>query len=133
MAQKNTQIEKRTYFIHQKEGHHWKILIRKDENSRIYEVVHRKGWQDGGEVEIFSLLPPATVGDEPLLHIRIYTKAIENDKVAPRLNPSISIQSHLPLFTYTEPEKQRMRIQLMCLLSVDGRRLKITPIIEPEE
>jgi hypothetical protein len=132
MPQKTMQVEKRTYLVHHKEGYHWKILIRRDENSRIYEVVHRKGWQDGGEVEIFSLLPPATVGDEPLLHIRIYTNAIENDNVPPRPNPPISVQSHLPLFTFTEPEKKRMLVQLMCLLSLEDSRLKITPILELE-
>jgi hypothetical protein len=95
--------------------------------------VYRKGWQDGGEVEIFSLLPPATAGDEPLLHVRIYTKANDTDQITPLPNPPISIQSHLPAFTFLEPEKRRLRIQLMCLLSLEGRRLKIQPIIEPED
>lgn len=112
---------------------HWTVLVKKDANSTLYVPVYRKGWQDGGEVEIFSLLPPGEVGDEPLLHMRIYTKANEADRVAPLPNPSISIQSHLPAFTFIEPEKQRVRIQLMCLLSLEGRRLKIMPIIEPED
>ena len=95
--------------------------------------MYRKGWQDGGEVEIFSLLPPAEAGDEPLLHIRIYTKANEADRVPPLSNPPISIQSHLPAFTFIEPDKQRVRVQLMCVLSQEGRRFKITPLIEPED
>ena len=95
--------------------------------------MYRKGWQDGGEVEIFSLLPPAEAGDEPLLHIRIYTHANDADRVLPLPNPPISIQSHLPAFTFIEPEKQRVRVQLMCILSQEGRHLTITPIIEPED
>ena len=95
--------------------------------------MYRKGWQDGGEVEIFSLLPPAGAGDEPLLHIRIYTKANGADRVLPLSNPRISIQSHLPAFTFIEPEKRQVLVQLMCVLSQEGRRLKITPLIEPED
>jgi hypothetical protein len=104
MPQKTTRIEKRTYFVHEAANLHWKILVRKDNNSNLYVPVYRKGWQDGGEVEIFSLLPPAEAGDEPLLHIRIYTKANEADRVLPLPNPPISIQSHLPAFTFIEPE-----------------------------
>lgn len=133
MPQKTMQIEKRTYLVHQAGNLHWKILIRKDSNSRIYVPVYRTGWQDGGEVEIFSLLPPADVSDEPLLHIRIYTKANETDHVPPRSNPPISLQSHLPLFSFTEPDKQRILVQLLCILSQEGRRLKITPLIELED
>ncbi len=69
---------------------------------------------------------------KPLLHIRIYTKANEADRVPPRSNPPISIQSHLPAFTFIEPEKQHILVQLMCVLSQEGRHLKITPLIEPE-
>ena len=133
MPQKTVRMENQTYFIHQAGNSHWRILVRKDSNSSIYVPVYRKGWQDGGEVEIFSLLPPAEIGDEPLLHMRICTKANETDKVALLSHPAISIQSHLPAFTFIEPEKQRVRIQPMCLLSLEGRRLKIMPIIEPED
>jgi hypothetical protein len=133
MSQKTRRIEKRTYFVHEAGNLHWKILVRKDSNSILYVPVYRKGWQDGGEVEIFSLLPPAEAGDEPLLHIRIYTKANEADRVPPLPNPPISIQSHLPAFTFIEPEKHQVLVQLMCVLSLEGRRLKITPLIEPED
>jgi hypothetical protein len=128
MPQKTVRIEKETYFVHQ--AGNWKIVVKKDSNSSISVPVCRKGWQDGGEVEIFSLLPPAEAGDEPLLHIRIYTKAIEADRVPPLANPPISIQSFLPVFTFVEPEKQHLRVQLLCVLSLEGRRLKITPLIE---
>ena len=104
MPQKTRRIENQTYLVHQADNLHWKILVRKDKNISLYVPVYRKGWQDGGEVEIFSLLPPAQAGDEPLLHIRIYTKANEADRVPPRSNPAISIQSHLPAFTFIEPE-----------------------------
>jgi len=133
MPQKTMRLEKQTYLVHQADNLHWKILVKKDSNSTLYVPVYRKGWQDGGEVEIFSLLPPPEAGDEPLLHIRIYTKANETDRVAPLPNPPISIQSHLPAFTFIEPEKQQVRVQLMCVLSQEGRRLKITPLIEPED
>lgn len=133
MPQKTRRIEKRTYFVHEAGNLHWKILVRKDSNSALYVPVYRKGWQDGGEVEIFSLLPPAECGDEPLLHIRIYTKANETDRVPPRSNPPISIQSHLPAFTWISPEKHQVLVQLMCVLSMEGRRLKITPLLEPED
>ena len=133
MPQKTTRIDKQTYIVHEAGNLHWKILIKKDGNSTIYTPVFRKGWQDGGAVEIFSLLPPDVAGDEPLLHIRIYTKENEADRVLPHANPSISIQSHLPAFTFIEPEHQRIRVQLMCVLNLEGRRLKITPIIEPED
>jgi hypothetical protein len=133
MPQKTTRIEQQTYLVYEAGNLHWKILVRKDSNSNLYVPVYRKGWQDGGEVEIFSLLPPADCGDEPLLHIRIYTKANDADQVPPLPNPPISIQSHLPALTFIEPEKQRVRVQLMCLLSLEGRRLKITPLIEPED
>src|SRR5437763_12268395 len=99
MSQKTRRIEKRTYLVYEADNLHWKILVRKDSNSNLYVPVYRKGWQDGGEVEIFSLLPPAEAGDEPLLHIRIYTKANEAGHVPPLSNPPISIQSHLPTFT----------------------------------
>lgn len=133
MPQKTMRIDKQTYLVHQAENLHWKVLVLKDSNSNIYVPVYRKGWQDDGEVEIFSLLPPPGAGDEPLLHIRIYTKANDADRVPPRSNPSISIQSHLPAFTFIEPEKHQVLVQLMCMLSQEGRCLKITPIIEPEE
>ena len=133
MPQKTLRLEQQTYLVHQAENLHWKILVRKDSNSTLYVPVYRKGWQDGGEVEIFSLLPPPEAGDEPLLHIRISTKANEADRVLPLPNPPISIQSHLPAFTFIEPEKHQVRVQLMCILSLEGHRLKITPIIEPEE
>ncbi len=133
MPQKTMRIEKRTYLVYEADNLHWKILVRKDRNSNIYVPVYRKGWQDGGEVEIFSLLPPAEAGDEPLLHIRIYTKANEADRVLPLSNPPISIQNHLPAFTFIEPEKHQVLVQLMCVLSQEGRRLKITPLIEPED
>ena len=133
MPQKTLRLEKQTYFVHQADNLHWKILVKKDSNSTLYVPVHRKGWQDGGEVEIFSLLPLPEAGDEPLLHIRISTKANEADRVLPLPNPAISIQSHLPAFTFIEPEKQRVLVQLMCVLSQKGRRLTITPIIEPED
>lgn len=108
MPQKTTRIEQQTYFVHEAGNLHWKIMVRKDNNSNLYVPVYRKGWQDGGEVEIFSLLPPAEAGDEPLLHIRIYTKANEADRVLPLPNLPISIQSHLPAFTFIEPEKHRL-------------------------
>ena len=130
MPQKTMHLEKQTYFVYQ--AGTWKFLVRCDRNSSMYIPFCRKGWQDGGEVEIFSLLPPETAGDEPLLHIRIYTKANETDRVAPLSNPSLSIQSELPAFTYIEPEQQRVRIQLLCVLSLEGRRLKITLMLEPE-
>ncbi len=133
MPQKTRRIEKRTYLVYEADNLHWKILVRKDSNSNLYVPVYRKGWQDGGEVEIFSVLPPAEAGDEPLLHIRIYTKANEADRVLPPSNPPISIQSHLPAFTFIEPEKHQVLVQLMCVLSQEGRRLKITPLIEPED
>jgi hypothetical protein len=119
MPQKTTRIEKRTYFVHEAGNLHWKILVRKDSNSTLYVPVYRKGWQDGG--------------DEPLLHIRIYTKANEADCVPALSNPPISIQSHLPAFTFIEPEKHQVLVQLMCMLSLEGRRLKITPLLEPED
>ena len=133
MSQKTRRNDKRTYFVHEAGNLHWKILVRKDSNSTLYVPVYRNGSQDGGEVEIFSLLPPAEAGDEPLLHNRIYTKANETDRVPPRSNPPISIQSHLPAFTFIEPEKHQVLVQLMCMLSLEGRRLKITPLIEPED
>jgi len=133
MSQKTVRIEKQTYLVHQEGNLHWKILVRKDSNSAICIPVHRKGWQDGGEVEIFSLLPPDGASDEPLLHIRIYTKANEADRVPPLSNPAVSVQSHLPAFTFIEPEKQQVLVQLMCILSQEGRRLKITPLLEPED
>jgi len=133
MPQKTRRIDKRTYFVHEAGNLHWKILVRKDSNSTLYVPVYRKGWQDGGEVEIFSLLLPAEAGDEPLLHIRIYTKVNEADGVPPLPNPSISFQSHLPAFTFIELEKHQVLVQLLCVLSQEGRRLTITPLIEPED
>jgi hypothetical protein len=52
MPQKTTRIEKRTYLVYEAGNLHWKILVRKDSNSTLYVPVYRKGWQDGGEVEI---------------------------------------------------------------------------------
>lgn len=133
MPQKTVRLEKQTYFVHGAGNMHWTILIKKDANRSLYVPTYRKGWQNGGEVEIFSLLLPEIAGDEPLLHVRISTKASDVDRVAPLPNPPISIQSHLPAFTFIEPDKRRLRIQLMCLLSLEGRRLKIQPMIEPED
>jgi hypothetical protein len=81
----------------------------------------------------FLFCRPTWLENEPLLPIRISTRANESDRVPPIPHPPISIQSHLPLFSFVEPEQQRVRVQLMCLLDLEGRRLKITPIIEPED
>ena len=131
MTQKTVRVEKQTYFVHQ--AGNWKFLVKQDSNSGIYVPICRKGWEDGGEVEIFSLLPPAEAGDEFLLHVRVYTKASEADRVPALPNPPISIQALVPIFTFVEPEKQRVRIQLMCTLIMEDRRLKVVPVMEQED
>ena len=57
MPQKTLRLEKHTYFVHQADNLHWKILVKKDSNSTLYVPVHRKGWQDGGGSNLLASPP----------------------------------------------------------------------------
>ena len=57
MKQPTIQVRGERYSVHEHGGNPWKVLIKKDGNEQEYVPVFRTGWEDGGEVEIFSLLP----------------------------------------------------------------------------
>src|SRR5258708_753832 len=129
MQQKTKRLHNQTYTAYELIDSPWSVLVKKDSNSRIYVPIYRTGWEDGGEVEIFTLLPPAEVSDQEFLHIRIYTKAIKNDRVPGVPNPTVSVQCHVPAFTLIEPEHHRVLVQLMCTIEIEGRRIKIIPTV----
>ena len=112
MAQKTIQVRGERYLVH--EPHNWRICIKKDGNEAAYDAFYRTGWEDGGEVELFTLLPKHD--DTILIQLRIYTKAISNDRVPPKPHPDIAVQCSIPAFVIVEQERQRILIQLLCRL-----------------
>jgi hypothetical protein len=127
MPQKTTRRYGLTYAVYERGDSPWTILIKQDEKSEVYVPIYRVSWEDGGDAVIFTLLPPAEFSDREFLHIRISTKARNNDGVPGVPNPAVSVQAHVPVFTLIEPEHQRVVIQLLCVIEVEGQRLKITP------
>jgi hypothetical protein len=126
MHQKTKRLHGLTYTSYELIDSPWTILIRKD-TSGISVPVYRTGWEDGGEVEIFTLLPPPEISDRELLQVRIYTKAVKNDGKPGVPNPVVSVQCHVPAFTLIEPEHQRVLVSLLCEIEIEGQRLKIIP------
>lgn len=127
MHQKTKRLRGLTYTSYELIDSPWTILIRKDSISESVVPVYRTGWENGGEVEIFTLLPPPEISDRELLQIRIYTKAVKNDRVPGVPHPVVSVQCHIPAFTLIEPELQRVLVQIMGEIEVEGQRLKIIP------
>jgi hypothetical protein len=84
--QKTIQVHGVRYVVHERSGFTpWRICIKKDGNEHAYTPTFRTGWEDGGEVEIFSLLADYT--DTILFQLRIYTKASSNDNVPETPHP----------------------------------------------
>src|SRR6266849_5074363 len=78
--QKTIQVHGLRYRVHERPGSTpWHVCIKQDGNEHACTPTLRTGWEDGGEVEIFSLLADYT--DTILLHLRISTKASSNDTI----------------------------------------------------
>lgn len=111
-------VQREPYWLYDERPYmSWQVLIKQHESLSRFEPCFRKGWEGGGEVEIFTLLPP---GDphfrfyaDMLLHIRIYTKADTKRRKPGVRAPAISVQSAYPVFTYTEPQQKRITVIFM--------------------
>ena len=110
----------------------WKILVRADGNEQAYVPVYRTGWEDGGEVEIFSLLPADGCGDTLLVQIRIYTRANFNEGKESVPHPAIISQCNIPAFIHAEPAKQRILISLLCHLEARPHEQRLIVVPDPE-
>ncbi|WP_220211508.1 hypothetical protein [Reticulibacter mediterranei] len=126
----NIRIDGTTYIVHPCSD--WQILIKQDSNDHVYVPTDRTGWEDGGEVEIFTLLPPERLGDLPLLQIRISTKADSSRQVEEVPNPAIAVQCGVPAYTFIDPAKKHIRVQLLCHLVPKEDRLTVLPFTEEE-
>jgi hypothetical protein len=131
--QKTIQVHGVRYIVHERSGFTpWRICIKKDGNEHAYTPTFRTGWEDGGEVEIFSLLADYT--DTILFQLRIYTKASSNDNVPETPHPTIAVQCTIPAFVFIEQEQKRILVQLMCTLTPlpEQRTTRITvdPILD---
>ena len=108
----------------------WRVLVKVDANEEAYDTVYRTGWEDGGEVEIFTLLPVEGCGDTPLVQIRIYTQANSNEGKASVPNPEIITQCCVPAFVHVKPKQQRILITLLCRLEARPEEHRL--IVEPD-
>ena len=119
------------YIVHERPSFTpWRVCVKKDDNQHAYFPAFRTGWEDGGEVEIFTLL--ASVSDMILVQVRIYTKANYNEKIPSVARPDIAVECGVPAFVFIEQEHQRVLIQLMCkLVPVPEQHTMCVEVIQP--
>lgn len=128
-SQKTMQIEGVRYLVYERSGTPWRICVKEDGNHKAYDPVYRAGWQDGGEVEIFTLLPLHS--DMFLLQVRIYTKASFNEKKPGVTNPTISVECPIPTFIFIDQEHHRILVQLMCRLTTLPDQRTAQVLVDP--
>jgi len=78
------------------------------------EPVYRTEWEDGDEVEIFTMLPVAS--NTPFLQLRIYTKADSNAGNSGVSTPEVAVQCCVPAFVHVQQAEQRVLVELLCTL-----------------
>lgn len=130
-APKTVQVDGETYLCHDRRPFTpWHILVKKDGNERHSVPVYRTGWEQGGEVEIFSLLPADGCGDTLLVQIRIYTQANANEHKPGVPAPQITAECNVPAFLFVQPEKQRVLLTLLCQLEAQPRERRL--LVKPD-